>query len=95
VVSTFSGSSNPWFINFIAKLLQNDKNVLSLLKSNPFKERPPKYIRALLYEYHFTTPTLKKETGMWWQRELRGLYLPPVSLEQPEFREILERQGWL
>jgi hypothetical protein len=86
---------DPWFVNFMAKLLQNDKATLSLMRPSPFGETPPKYVRALLYEYHFTTPEIRKKTGVWWQRELRGVYFPPVSLEQPEFREILVRQGWL
>ena len=28
---------HPWFVNFMAKLLEGDKPVLSLLKSNPFR----------------------------------------------------------
>jgi hypothetical protein len=85
----------PWFVNLVAKLLQNDKRTLSLIRGNPFTSRAPRYVRALLYEYHFTTPDERRKTGAWWKRELKGLYFPPVSLDNPAFRDILEREGWL
>ena len=45
---------NPWFVHLVYKLLQGEKDVLDLMASNqPFK-RPPRYIRALLYKYHYT-----------------------------------------
>jgi hypothetical protein len=49
--------------------------VQRLLKSSPFSQ-PPRYIRALLYEYEFTTPAEKKSTGHWWKRKALGLYAP-------------------
>lgn len=85
----------PWFVNFVAKLLQNDKQTLSLIAGNPFAGRAPSYVRALLYEYRFTTPAERKSTGAWWHRELRGEYFPAVSLDNPSFRAVLEEQGWL
>ncbi|HZS52590.1 MAG TPA: lipase maturation factor family protein, partial [Bryobacterales bacterium] len=48
---------------------------------NPFPERPPRFVRGLYYEYRFTTPPERKRTGLWWHRNLVGLYLPPASLE--------------
>lgn len=86
---------DPWFVNFVAKLLQNDRALSSLMRKNPFSETPPTHIRALFYEYHFTTPAEKKETNAWWKRELKGVYFPPVSLRTPEFRDALKAQGWL
>jgi hypothetical protein len=86
---------NAWFVNFIAKLLENDRPVLSLLRTNPFPDAPPRYVRALLYEYHFTTPAERTQTGQWWKRTLIRQYFPPVSLSDSRFRDILERQGWL
>lgn len=81
-------------MNFMAKLLQNDANTLSLIDKNPFPGKPPKYVRALLYEYHFTTPEERRATGAWWNRELKGNYFPAVSLDDPVFKKILEREGW-
>lgn len=86
---------DPWFVHFMAKLLQGDKGILSLIRKNPFPEKPPRFVRALFYEYHFTTPEEKKKTGAWWRRELKGFYFPAVSLDMPEFRQILHDEGWL
>lgn len=86
--------SDPWFIHFVEKLLQNDKAVLSLLKTNPFPSSPPKHIRAQRYIYHFTTPDEKSKSGNFWKRELVGEYFPPVSLKTEEFKSILKQLGW-
>ena len=72
---------NPWFISFCVRLLQGSPQVLSLLDGNPFPEKPPEYVRARLYEYHFTTPVERRKTGDWWRRELKGEYLPAISLK--------------
>jgi hypothetical protein len=71
----------PWFQNFLVRLLQGSPEVLALLKRNPFPEKPPKYIRAILYDYHFTTPEEREATGAWWKRELKGPYAPVMSLK--------------
>jgi hypothetical protein len=71
---------HPWFINLMEKLLEGDKAVLGLLRYNPFPDKPPKYVRALLYEYRFTTPEERSRTGAVWKREPVALYFPPVSL---------------
>jgi hypothetical protein len=85
----------PWFVNFVAKLLEGDRDVISLLRRNPFPQKPPRYVRALLYEYHFTSPDERKRSGAWWKRTLTGPYFPAVSLDNPGFRQILQTQGWL
>ncbi len=90
-----SYNNYPWFVNLIAKLLQGNKGVLSLLRTNPFPNEPPRYIRAELYEYDFTTPDERKRNGRWWNRTHQGSYFPPISLESPGFRSILKSQGWM
>lgn len=85
---------NPWFVHFMANLLRNDAPTLSLLRSNPFPDHPPRYVRALLYEYHFTSPDERRRTGDWWKRKLLGSYFPAVSRDTPAFREILESRNW-
>jgi hypothetical protein len=76
--------NNPWFVNFVFRLLQGSPRVLALLGSNPFPEAPPRYIRALVFDYTFTDFETRRATGAWWKREPRGIYLPAVSL--PDFR---------
>lgn len=90
-----SYNEHPWFVNFMAKLLENDKPVLGLLKSNPFPDRAPKFVRAEMYEYHFASPETRKKTGQWWVRTLAGQYFPAMSLDNPLFRRLLQQQGWL
>ncbi len=74
-------ASDPWFFAFIQKILEGDKATLSLLKTNPFPDHPPIFIRALLYKYNFTTREERSKTGNWWKRKLIGDYLPAVSLK--------------
>jgi len=72
---------NPWFVNFCIRLLQGSPEVLALMEHNPFPEHPPRYIRARLYDYRFTSIEERRRTGAWWKRELKGDYLPPISLQ--------------
>lgn len=72
---------NPWFTNFMIRLLQGSPEVTRLLEKNPFPVTPPRYIRASLYDYTFTDFETKRTTGAWWRRELKGLYFPVASLE--------------
>ncbi|HUJ09786.1 MAG TPA: lipase maturation factor family protein [Verrucomicrobiae bacterium] len=72
---------NPWFINFCVRLLQGQPEVLALLKTNPFPAGPPRYIRAMVYDYHFTDFATRRATGQWWRRELIGSYCPVLSLK--------------
>ncbi len=73
--------SEPWFVGFMLRLLQGSPDVTSLLAKNPFPSAPPKYVRALLFEYSFTDWTQRRQTGDWWQRRARGVYLRPISLQ--------------
>ncbi|HYV28145.1 MAG TPA: lipase maturation factor family protein, partial [Candidatus Eisenbacteria bacterium] len=75
---------NPWFLNFCVRLLQGSPDVLGLLGRNPFPDAPPRYVRALVYEYHFTDFETRRKTGAWWHRELKGDYIPVISLRQNE-----------
>jgi predicted DCC family thiol-disulfide oxidoreductase YuxK len=75
---------NPWFLRLEYRLLQNSPTVTALLATNPFPTNPPKYIRAQLYEYHFTNKAEHKATGAWWTRKYLGVYIPPASLQSFE-----------
>lgn len=77
-----SYQQNPWFINFLVRLLEGSPETLELLAWNPFPQQPPRYIRAVLYEYHFTR--FGEGEGRWWKRELKGLYCPAFSLKSVE-----------
>jgi predicted DCC family thiol-disulfide oxidoreductase YuxK len=76
-----TASENPWFSFFLQRLLQDSPQVTALLEINPFPGKPPLYVRALLYEYRYTSPEEKKATGAWWVRQLEGIYYPATDLE--------------
>jgi lipase maturation factor 1 len=73
---------NPWFVRFVIALLEGSKPVLALIEHDPFNGKPPAQIRAMEYEYHFTTFEERRRTGNWWKREERGMYFPPVGLRK-------------
>jgi hypothetical protein len=70
----------PWFPQLLLKLLEGDRGVLGLLESNPFPDRPPRWIRAQLYLYRFTTADERRASGRWWNRQLVAPYFPVVRL---------------
>ncbi len=74
-----SPADNAWFTPLLVKLLEGDRATISLLRSNPFPDHPPRYVRARYYRYRFTTPDERRNTGAWWERELIGEYFPPAK----------------
>jgi hypothetical protein len=62
-------------------LLKGDPAVLSLFRSNPYPQTPPKYVKAVLWQYWFTSMAEKRKTGNWWRRQLVGLYAPVLERE--------------
>ncbi|MGA2052943.1 MAG: lipase maturation factor family protein [Opitutales bacterium] len=83
----------PWTLHLVWKLLHNDPGTLSLFASNPFPGKPPRYIRAAYYKYSFAPPG--NPDGRWWNRQFLGLWLPPLSTDNPEFRRALADYGWI
>ncbi len=55
---------NTWFVNFCQRLLQGSPDVLALLAKNPFPGKPPRYIRAEVYDYQFTNAAERRATGL-------------------------------
>jgi hypothetical protein len=76
-----SPQNEPWFAPLMEKLLEGDKATLSLFAANPFPDRPPRWLRARLYRYTFTTAAERKATGRWWNRAEAGEYFPVVRLK--------------
>jgi hypothetical protein len=70
--------AEAWLVPLVEKLLCNDAATLKLLGNNPFADRPPTYVRGVLYRYRFTTWAEHRQTGAWWVRRRLGLYLPPL-----------------
>jgi hypothetical protein len=53
--------------------------VLRLLRTNPFPDGPPAYVRAELYRYRYTTRAERRATGEWWHRTFVGSFAGPVG----------------
>ncbi len=71
---------NPWFVALMKRLLDGEPATLALFEENPFPKAPPRYVRALAFDYRFSTPAERRSTGAWWTRTPRGYYLRPISL---------------
>ncbi|MFF2124243.1 lipase maturation factor family protein [Streptomyces olivochromogenes] len=71
-----------WFTGLVERLLENDRDTLRLLRRCPFPAgAPPRYVRARLYRYRYTTWHELRETGACWHRTYVREFLPPMRLE--------------
>ena len=80
VLGTYQES--PWMASLCQNLLRGSKPVLKLFKEVPFQNAPPRYLRAVVYNYHFSDPETRKKTGVWWIREKAGLFMPVMTLRE-------------
>jgi len=84
------GSPPGWLLALVMRLLEGSPEVLKLFARNSFPEHPPRYVRAVLYDYRMTDLETHRSTGAWWKREPLGLYLPPLSLAPSGSRSLLQ-----
>jgi hypothetical protein len=69
-----------WFGPFLRRLLEGDRAILRLLRHDPFPDGPPRYLRARLARYRFTSWRVLRETGAWWERTPAGELVGPIRL---------------
>ncbi|MFI6625429.1 lipase maturation factor family protein [Streptomyces sp. NPDC050528] len=75
------GYADPWFGALVERLLENDRDTLRLLRRSPFPpDAPPRYVRARLFRYRYTSWRELRETGACWERTFVREYLPPTRL---------------
>ena len=75
------GYAEPWFGALVERLLENDRDTLRLLRRSPFPPgEPPRYVRARLFRYRYTSLRELRETGACWERTFVREYLPPTRL---------------
>jgi lipase maturation factor 1 len=74
-----SWQQNPLVPRTEERLLTNDPDVLALFAANPFAGSPPRQVRAVLWQYWFTSLEQKRTTGDWWRRKLLGVYAPVLE----------------
>lgn len=75
-----SPTQNRWVLAVCEHLLRGNPTVLRLFAHNPFAAGPPRFVRVVRYEYHFTDTATRKHTGQWWRRSPHDLYIQPASL---------------
>ncbi len=88
-----SPNEYPWTLNLMWKLLHNDPGTVSLFADNPFPNKPPRYIRAVLYRYSFAKPG-NPESNYWNRRRL-NIWLPAMSVNDPRLVGFLKSAGWV
>ena len=71
-----SWQDNRWVLNTEARLMENSEPVLRLFAGNPFPGKPPIAVRAVAWQYWFTTRPERARSGAWWRRAPLGAYAP-------------------
>ena len=82
----------PWTLTLISKLLHNDPEALSLFAANPFPNKPPRYIRAVLYRYSFAAPG-NPGHHYWTRQPIGAPWLPAMAVDDPRLLEYLRTSG--
>lgn len=83
----------PWIYNLIWKLLHGDSDAISLFADNPFPGKPPRYIRAELYQYSFAPP--RNPQHLWWRRKQLGDWIQPLSVDDSSLVRFLKSEEWI
>ncbi|MCC3271308.1 lipase maturation factor family protein [Arthrobacter zhangbolii] len=73
------GSYGAWFPELLRKLLAGDARTLRLLRRDPFNGEPPRWIRAQMYRYRYSTAAERRSEGVWWVREPAGILVDPIE----------------
>ena len=88
--SLSSWRQEPIIVRTEKSLLWGDTDVLLLFAGNPFPHGPPRQVRAVIWQYWFTTPEEKSAQGLWWRRQQLGLYAPTLAREADGRIVVLE-----
>jgi predicted DCC family thiol-disulfide oxidoreductase YuxK len=77
--AALAGGRENWLVSLNVQILKGSPRVLDLLERNPFPQRPPRFARAVMYDYHFSDPATRNIKGAWWIRRRLGVIF---TLEQ-------------
>lgn len=72
--------AGEWFFRFLVRLLEADRPTLRLLRRDPFAGARPRFVRARLFRYRFSSLGVLRETGAWWVREPVSELVAPMRL---------------
>jgi hypothetical protein len=76
-----SPRQSRWILGLSRGLLEGSDDIEELLEHDPFANESPEFVRILRYRYEFTSGEQRAETGNWWRRSGKEVYLRPISLE--------------
>jgi hypothetical protein len=82
--------SDPIVVRTEERLLSGSLDVAALFASNPFPQQPPRMVRAIIWQYWFSTREEKRAQGIWWTRQLLGLYAPTLERQPNGKLTVLE-----
>lgn len=88
-----SAEQYPWTYNLAWKLLHNDPDAVSLFAQNPFPNKPPRHIRAVLYLYKYAKPGNPQHQV--WERAPISDWLPVLSTDDPKLIQFLRYEQWI
>jgi hypothetical protein len=86
-----ASQKSAWFDSFLVKLLEGSPQILSLLDDNPFPEKPPRYIRAIIYRYSYTQQEQRDKNGQIWQRQDGRIYSPTITFKNTSSKNNVSR----
>jgi lipase maturation factor 1 len=70
---------NRWFATLMRGILRGTPEIVELLGPQPRGSKPPRFVRALVYEYRFADAD-ERAAGQWWSRRQTGIYFPAMGL---------------
>jgi hypothetical protein len=77
------GYAERWLLPLLQALLEGNREILRLLRVNPFPDAPPAAVRVLRYRYRYTTWRELRATGACWHRDPAGELIAPLTLRPP------------
>jgi hypothetical protein len=80
----------PWAVHLVWKLLAADRETLGLIASDPFHGTRPRHVRVEKYVYKFAP----RGARVWWTREHRGSWLPPLARDDAAIARYMRARGW-
>ena len=71
-----SPAQSPWVMLAQRRLIEGSSSVLQLFRRDPFRGKPPRMVRTIMWQYWFTSLDEKRRTGNWWRRQELGPFMP-------------------
>jgi hypothetical protein len=76
-----------WLQPFTQRLLEGEPAVWWLLGEEVPANGPPRYLRLVLWDYRFTSPAERRESGAWWHRERLGELTGSLRRDEAELAD--------